>query len=44
MYLYTGLTQFGTELNVGRFDSEIKEDKIFNGSGADMIGKRVYCS
>lgn len=29
MYLYTGLTQFGTELNVGRFDSEIKDDNTF---------------
>lgn len=36
MHLYTGLTQFGKELNVGQFDSEIKEDNIFNRSGADM--------
>lgn len=29
MHLCTGLTQFETELNVGQFDSEIKEDDIF---------------
>lgn len=44
MDLYTGLTQSGTELNVGRFDSEIQEDNIFNRNGADMTDKRVNCS
>lgn len=43
MSSYTGLTQFGTELNVGRFDSETKGDNILNRSGADMTGKRVNC-
>lgn len=44
MSSYTRLTQFGTELNVGRFESETKGDNILNRSSADMTGKKVNCS